>query len=378
MLIDALSKLCPDSFGLYGLIVWTKHPEMINDLKERISKAAFGKIEDVTVDDEEEETTLKTIQPPLFVLALNKNKYIKAGYDYSSLPQDIEDALKQDLSAYFFFNWSASLQASKDKTVKGIYQLIRDYKKQEKQLPYILYQLALNQTGSPTYHDRITVDAYKAFDELFFSDLMTLQRNESEPVFNPNIQNTLGDDYEYRLKLSALLNEQICIDLTSITQDLIVPGNVYRVKDANSPLRVKIDEKPHTTNLKNVAVGKFEYIAIELTPPCDFSQRNKRLSRLVGGYILEIPIVKENKKYVKYSCCGGEKTYELCPVTVGDDKVRCMVFDFRYLYSPSDVDLLDPAKYKVWFRTKPKLFSDILQKFSSHASRLGLSSVNLT
>lgn len=379
MLIDALNKLCSETFGLYGLIVWTKHPEMLDDLKERISKAAFDDKVVQVLDDEEETPSQITIQPPLFILALNKNKYIRAGYDYSSLPQDIEDSLMQDSAAYFFFKWSASVEASKDKTVKGIFQLIRDYKKQETQLPYILYQLALNHTGSPFHHANVTVDAYKAFDELFYSDLMMLQRAESFPVFNPNIQNTLGNDYEYKLKLSALLNEHICVDVNAIPQEMIVPGNIYKVKDVNSPLNVKLDEKPHSANIKNADVTTIEHIAIELTPPCDFSQKYKKISRLVGGYVFDIPITRDpNGNIVKFSCTKTEKTYDLWPVALGDDKARCIVFDFRYLYSPSDADILNINKYEVWFRAKPKLFSDVLQKFSSHASRLGLSSLNLT
>ena len=86
----------------------------------------------------------------------------------------------------------------------------------------------------------------------------------------------------------------------------------------------------------------------------------------------------ENGKYIKYTCHNADKTYELWPVSINDDKARCVVFDFRYLYSPIEVDILNPLKYEAWFRAKPKLFSDILQKFSSHASRLGISSINLT
>ena len=33
--------------------------------------------------------------------------------------------------------------------------------------------------------------------------------------------------------------------------------------------------------------------------------------------------------------------------------------------------------YEIWFRAKPKLFADVLQKFSSHAARLGLSNIDL-
>ena len=127
LVIDTLSKLCGEGFGLYGLVLWTKHPENINELKERISRAAFPQKGTTSVadkDDEEEETASITIQPPLFILALDKNKYIRAGYDYSSLPQDIEDALKKDSSAYFFVKWSMSVMLAKDNAVTGIYQMV--------------------------------------------------------------------------------------------------------------------------------------------------------------------------------------------------------------------------------------------------------------
>ena len=41
-----------------------------------------------------------------------------------------------------------------------------------------------------------------------------------------------------------------------------------------------------------------------------------------------------------------------------------------------DKDLKDASKYKILFRANPKLFADIIQKFSSHAARLGLSIVH--
>ena len=56
-------------------------------------------------------------------------------------------------------------------------------------------------------------------------------------------------------------------------------------------------------------------------------------------------------------------------------EIICIVI---IVFSPIEVDILNPLKYEAWFRAKPKLFSDILQKFSSHASRLGISSINLT
>lgn len=71
----------------------------------------------------------------------------------------------------------------------------------------------------------------------------------------------------------------------------------------------------------------------------------------------------------------GEKCYN---VNIRfNDSDKCILFDFRYLYTPKTEDLRDKTKYKVLFRAKPKLFADILQKFSSHAARLGLSDITL-
>jgi hypothetical protein len=47
-------------------------------------------------------------------------------------------------------------------------------------------------------------------------------------------------------------------------------------------------------------------------------------------------------------------------------------FDFRYFGSVDEDDLKNETKYKLLFRTRDKLFADILQKLSSHTARLGL------
>lgn len=61
-----------------------------------------------------------------------------------------------------------------------------------------------------------------------------------------------------------------------------------------------------------------------------------------------------------------------------NNKIMAFCFDFRYLFTPLDKDLTDISLYELWFRAKPKLFADVLQKFSSHAARLGLSNIDLS
>ena len=70
---------------------------------------------------------------------------------------------------------------------------------------------------------------------------------------------------------------------------------------------------------------------------------------------------------------SSDKTYVLPPVILpGENIIKYVIFDFRHLYTPSDEQLKDPKQFKVLFRANHSLFSDVLQKFSSHAARLGL------
>jgi hypothetical protein len=381
LLIDALNTLCTNGFGLYGLVVWTKHPEFSDELKERIGRAAFGSISNGNAtqrDEEEEVTTTIKIQPPLFIITLSKNKYIKAGYDYSSLPEDLEVELRKDPSAYFFVRWSLSVMKAKDAAVKGIYDMVNNYNEQNEKIPYLLHILAMNQTGTPTHYSNLTVDAYKAFDELLYSELTMQQRNETIPSFTEITNDPFGKEIASIQRISAKLNNLICIDEDGISQDLVAPGNVYKLKDDNSPLRIDAN-MDYPDMIKDIDKTLIEYVAIELTPPCDFSQQKKVFSRLIGGIVFDVPEgAKPDSDKPKFKVGNiGDKGYDIYPIVIGNEKVKCMIIDFRYLMTVDEDELKNGLVYEIWFRAKPKLFSDVLQKFSSHAARLGLAKVDL-
>lgn len=379
LVINALSKLCAEDFGLYGLVVWTKHPKEVKELMNGISKAAFQTVKE-NADDDEEENAIPSIQPPLFIVPLSKDKYIHAGYDYTTLPNDLDVELRNDPSAYFFVRWSLSVMNAKDTTVKGIYNMVDNYNEQKAKIPYLLQVLAMNQTGTPSRYSNLTVDAYKAFDELLYSELAVLQRSETEPSFTDMEKDPFGKDIASIQRISAKLNKLICIDEEGISQDLVAPGNVYKLRDSKSLLRIDLNaDAEYSKMTKDVDNASIEYVAIELTPPCDFSQQKKVISRLVGGVVFNVPEgSKPGSDKPKFKVGKmGDKGYDVYPIAIGDDKVKSMIIDFRYLLTVSEKDLKNKNIYEIWFRAKPKLFSDVLQKFSSHAARLGLAKVDL-
>lgn len=416
IVITLLSRITNgESFGLYGLIVWTKHHEHVEALKEALSKASISSAASECPDDEEETVDFHLDNPPLFVIGLCKAKYNQGNgvYNYDSLKDDLEKELSDNKSAYFFVQWNATVEKAKKSVVRDFYILGKDYTIRDQRLSYLLCELAKNHTGLKDANDYpyLTADAYKAFDELLFSKLYVEQKDISDPLFDVNL-NCPFDNVEEKQRVSAILNTMFFIDDVSLSPKEIVPGNIYIVKktdsalvtDRKSSLILKKKEEERSNKIKeenekqrsrrpNNPQLKEEIepfipecwdVAIELTPPCDYSQNNRKMARLVGGYIFDVPLGKlqetsKKSRIVEIGCLpnsNSEKEYTIGPILL-EDKVRYMVFDYTYLVTESMENLKNTDYYKVCYRAKPKLFAHILQRFSSHAARLGLSNIEL-
>lgn len=377
-IIKILSKNISDDFGLYGLVVWTTFKNKVENLKARLGVEYKKTIESKGTSNlpEEGEITsgkLPSIKPPLFIVSLDKNKYLAEGYD--TLMEDLNKEIQEDTSALFFTTWYESVQKGVEQTIIDIFKLAPEYPKQKNEIKYLLYCIGLNHIGiskkNAKGYGKITEDSFKAFDELLSADLNSQERDVTDLFLNEP-QKPWEKEFYKKLQISANVNTKFFVDTNNLSDKHIVPGYVYKVLKGNSPLI--ITDKPEGLQEFNL---EYENVAIELTPPCDFA--NKRIgSRLIGGFAFELKsdITKRILLDLK-RLLAVERYYKLCMVML-DDKIMVYCFDFRYLYTPSDAELLDNTNYRLWFRAKPKLFADVLQKFSSHAARLGLSNINLS
>ena len=344
-----LKKICKDGFGSYGLVLWTKHIENIQLFKEKMSIDLAN----------------KDYITPLFVMGLDKLKYTQYGYE--SLWQDLNTELLENKAALFFFNWRNSVDTASDNALNYMYQLVPDYTKQPQQFSYLLYQMAENYSGIPIndmqVYDGMYKDAYRAFDELLYSDLIS-QQSGFENIFPTQI-NKPNYTFEEELEQIAKINSKLLLDLSITDPNVILPGNIYQVVKNNSFLELK--DSPKKQKYHPIQ------IAIEMTPPCDFSHK-KVSSRLIGGFMIDCPTSKEKLNEYVNNTFKADSKYLIWPI-IYDEIIRLVCFDFRNIYIESDETIKNATSYKLLFRVKHRLFADILQKFSSHAARLGLSIV---
>ncbi len=342
-----LKTVIGKKYGAYGIVIWTNHFQHVDTIKEKMQS-----------DNEHYDL-------PLFICGLDKHKYLRDGYD--NLLNDLESELKTNFAANFFINWSILVNQGRDKAITEIFNLVPDYQKQNKNLEFLLFKLAQNYTGIPI--DKIddyplSVDAIKAFNDMLVSEVNALSNeiklfSESKNIsYNDNKNKTIqantkkinSDELNGKY---AQINSNLLIDQTHILQEKVIPGNVYEINGGDDPFR--------HPDLPDNAVP----IIIEMTPPCDFSNSKSKKPRVLAGYYNEYNGKKPtNENFYK----------ELYPVKFKDkENSQIVIFDFSLLGFINEDDLKDADKYKILFRTKDKLFADILQKMSSHTARLGLS-----
>ena len=251
--------------------------------------------------------------------------------------------------------------------------MLPNYKYESVDFTFILKKLALNYTGiedSQVGAYPLHIDAFKSFDDILHAELINAQKSGTNLFTKATVFSNPND----LSKIFAQLNSAILIDGNNIDQDTVIPGNIYENKNIGS--QFKSDK-----SIRN-AIN----IVFELTPPCDFSHPNKRIrARLVGGFLINISITdpsksieKNVKKQLELLKLNTEFLYnEVYPITIKNiANPQLLILDFRNFGSEEDSNLRDSSKYKILFRAKPKLFADVLQKFSAHAARLGLSVIH--
>lgn len=387
-LIDIIQRIQPECTKYYGIVLWTKHNDYSNEFLKRIGNAIVrNAIADQEFSDEEEEIDTSVIlnAPPLFILCMDKMSYQAEGsWNFDRLLDDINTELQKSRIAYFSLAWRKLVNDSIENVLSDIYGLSSNFENHEECLSYILRELSRNETGEKE-DINLTSGAYQVFDSLLNSELLSIVKNESLPDLSGITKNPFDGDGKTLHKLSAKLNSCFFIESNNLNTQEILPGNVYRILDTNSPLIVpkeQVEDAPVDMGDGIYKFGKMYprvNVAIELTPPCDHANK-KIYSRFVGGYIFDIPIGEytTGSKAKVYKFNKSDKCYSVYPIFVpGDDNVKCIVFDFRCLWTLTDKEIKDEANFKLWFKAKPGLFADILQKFSSHASRLGLNDIHL-
>lgn len=368
------SKLLGCDFGSYGIVLWTKHTDEFNEFRNKLYQ-------------NNDKYTL-----PLFMVAMNKSSYLNTG-NYNQILKDLEKKLDNDIPASFFIAWNKAVKKGSDSTITSLYNLFDSIEDKEAYLEATLYELALSYTGTPeknitTYKKHIQKDLVKSLiDNLqseinksytnikgLFTDLKKLNfeskiKDEEQKVAKKQ-KGKKKQEWDKKYKIFSKLNSMLLIDSENLSQTTPLPGNIYykknTVKDEkyfNKLIKTNITVKEESEI--NTTINKI--ITIEITPPCDFSNSKKQeRSRIIQGFMLDYnEKIKDKFK--------SERFNKICPLSIKNyDEPQMIVLDFYKFQTITEKQLSQKDVYEIAMKAKNNLFADILQKLSSHMSRLGL------
>jgi len=206
-------------------------------------------------------------------------------------------------------------------------------------------------------NDKISGDLDQ-FSHIKIQDLLNRGANSRITQLKPFL-----DKY---FSISPAINTALLLDL--IPSNYLRPGNIYEMPAPtnNKRKRIKeylnaIDEKGGNGRFKHEITG-IKFIKLEISPVCDYAQKKWKCARFIEGIMLpEEKGIRLNK---------SEYLYSGAPLFKIGGKFFRFIFDFRYLKTKR----LEYNR-KPYFRIKEELLKDIISKFSVHASRLGVTSV---
>ncbi|MDX5338007.1 MAG: hypothetical protein LPK25_03195 [Cyclobacteriaceae bacterium] len=179
----------------------------------------------------------------------------------------------------------------------------------------------------------------------------------------------LKDTYQ---GITPSVNTMLLLDFSPPNN--VQPGNVYikkihRNKRKEEILRNYLAQNSTIFDQNGLLIichkelKRFLFIELEITPLCDYAQNKWIKYRLLPGILMPVEY---------YNNINGDNFYKQIPIIKYKGVKYRMVFDFRLLKS---IDKDKHTSDQAIFRVRNELFSSILSSLSSHASRIGITSL---
>ncbi len=384
-LVGVTRRIISRENGPFILVIWTKHPELIREIKKALKKEGFYSF---IVDLEKHEFFEWKDEKWLF----NEEKI-------EELHKEIEEELNRIDIFRVFIDWENVIHDAASLTVNEISKLAEYNDQWNQEIKKIFYNLAKAWVGKKI--DDID-DSEKIRSALFTFNQMFDDVFERE-LQRMNILDIGLEEKDIAARIKGKINSRLLLDNIMQKRD-IYPGNVYKVskeikqmiydainRDAlisdfarsigkketdllNIKGRIKKKHKREFDRFfKNVRERLKEVsipVNVELSPVCDHVQKKLKKNRYVDGFLCPAIIRVGNIQIKMHEKLNKHALFlYTTPIIQYNKKQFILILDFRYFTSADDNFFSDK---ELLFRIRKELLSDIQTKLSSHINRTGV------
>lgn len=351
---NVIIKIISPRNGPYLLIAWTKHDDLIEGLKDRLSECKPAITLNLEKSDYFESSPAEG----------GELKYTPVTNAFKLIETNLKEALKSAGAINLFFIWENLLHRAGGNIVSdfsSFYPLDNNW---NKNLSSVIKQLAKAYAGDNLDGNNIAEVAKNAlltFDNAFIDAL----ENKVELCQELKEIAIDCDAPTVDSRVCANINSRLLLDVKVSRK--AEPGNLYK-SGIKQVKKVKIEELiqgdlnayPKKTQL----LDALRFIVLEVSPSCDHACRKLRVNRILPGVIWP----KEHEGKIKKS----DYIYTATPLFEINGGQCRLVFDLRYLTSVPQNHL---KNRRAFLRVRHELLVDIQSYIARHINRPGVISL---
>lgn len=254
-LFNVIKKVIGDKPDLYIIIAWTKHDELIDEIKKGLSSK------------------------PLFTLTLEKRECKKEDseeFDINIINEKLLEAIKKFGAFRFFLEWENTVHESAGRNVNEISSIITRDDNWNQNINQVLRMLAEAYAGQQT-NNNSDLTAMLAINNLLLDIIENrIQNTKKNESFINNQTVNLTDINEIKGELNRRLliaNEQ---------NNSVIPGNIYKNEFL---IKCDINNLCNNNNIEKELNKQENHIILEVSPYCDYAQKKWKFHRILPGII---------------------------------------------------------------------------------------------
>lgn len=336
-----LKRIIRDDNGPIIPIAWTNQPELIQELQEYFHSREFY----------------------FPVLKWEKKDFLKVGvggYDINLIYKKLKDDLKGKESLEVFMLWENLVHSASGITIDEFSKFYRMNDNWNYKTASTFLKLAKGYAGNQingSSIEQITENSMFSLNSVL-GDQVNKQIREHSKTLSPKLPYETINENITSHKIDAKINSNLLMINGINESDL--PGSIYMDLDIQKPALEDVFKNIEPSQ-KEKLKEKTRHIFLEVTPACDYAQDNRKVSRILPGFLSPKEFTEQISKTAEYLYITKDLLIE--------DSIHVMLFDFRFLTSINTSQL--PSK-EVKFMIQSEHLADIQSRLASHVSRLGV------
>lgn len=395
LLNNALSKDCAP----YGVVLWSREPYKpradsdgnIESSIDYIKKQFYG--------------NAFNAQKPLFVIDIEKIKFIDGYTSYSQLIKKINSELHDNKLAKFFSHWNREVtyhSAATCKEIQGYAEVLAAESKVPTEIEFfrILQHATYNHFGFPEAQEKSMADMLARYSFSYMSGKLydklhsNFSQNEIFEIFDyspGHLQNNIPlhalRAKECHTELSRLLESYSPLqpstqqELKSAVKTIVASCNatsLHRIlAELNFGAFFDAGVSPSLRGLPGLIHGNIikdtnktynfkrgDEVYLNITPPCDAAQRPKEPHSYLAGKIYTYS--NYNKALESYKRTEKAKIYRTPPAFYKEGNVYLVLY-----FDLKNISNTIKKSHKTLFMLKDSIFTELMQEFGHYNSRFG-------